>query len=66
MAIIGQLDSETLESTAHSAEFEALQALLVAQGETLSYEEAADFGYELLGFFQALGEENEPTEASHA
>lgn len=41
-----------------SEELEALQAILSAQGESVSYKEVADIGYELLGFFEALGEEN--------
>jgi hypothetical protein len=51
--------------TKSDIEVEALQAILVAQGESVSYEEAAELGVELVGFFEALGEENEQ-EDSHA
>lgn len=56
MAIKSQSDMET--GVTHSEELEALQAILTAQGEAVSYEEAVDIGRELLGFFEALGEEN--------
>lgn len=50
-----------------SEELEALQAILSAQGESVSYKEVADIGYELLGFFEALGEENVSNdEGTHA
>lgn len=51
--------------TKSGIEVEALQAILVAQGEPVSYEEAAELSVELVGFFEALGEENEQ-EDSHA
>lgn len=63
MATKAQLDTET--DIAQSNELEALQAILAAQGEAVSYDEAADIGRELLGFFEALGDENEQ-EDSHA
>lgn len=64
MATKAQLDTEI--GIAQNNDFEALQAILVAQGEAVvSYDEAADIGRELLGFFEALGEENEQ-EDSHA
>lgn len=56
MAIKSQSDMET--GVAHSEELEELQAILTAQGEAVRYEEAVDIGRELLGFFEALGEEN--------
>ena len=43
----------------HTEELDALQAILVAQGSAISYKETADIGRELLGFLEALGEENE-------
>ena len=46
----------------HTEELDALQAILVAQGKAVSYEEVADIGRELLGFFEALGEENRQVE----
>lgn len=49
-----------------SQEFVALQAILATQDETISYEETAEIGYELLGFFEALGEENTSNEDDHA
>ena len=52
-------------NTQSGKEVEALQAILVTQGEPVSYEEAAEIGQELLGFFEALGEENEQ-EDGHA
>lgn len=56
MAIKTQSDTEIDVMT--SEELETLQAILAAQGESVSYKEVADIGYELLGFFEALGEEN--------
>lgn len=51
----------------HSKELDTLQAILAVQGESVSYEETVNIGRELLGFFEALGEENEQTEdVSHA
>lgn len=52
-------------NTQSGKEVEALQAILVTQGEPVSYEEAIEIGQELLGFFEALGEENEQ-EDGHA
>jgi hypothetical protein len=56
MAIRAQPDMET--GVAHDGDLEVLQAILTAQGKPVSYEEVAGIGYELLGFFEALGEEN--------
>lgn len=52
-------------NTQSGKEVETLQAILVTQGEPVSYEEAVEIGQELLGFFEALGEENEQ-EDGHA
>ncbi len=49
-----------------SEELEVLQAILIAQGEIVSYKDVADISYELLGFFEALGEENIANENSDA
>lgn len=56
MAIKAQPDTEIV--VAHNEELDALQAILTAQGKAVSYEEVAEIGHELLGFFEALGEEN--------
>jgi hypothetical protein len=66
MAINGQFSSETSVNTDRDIEFEVLQAILVAQGDTVSYEEAADISYQLLEFFKAFGDDNEEAEDSHA
>jgi|GEM_PF-3534394 len=66
MAVKTQSDTGTDVDAAPSEELEALQAILAAQGEVVSYKEAANIGYELLGFFEALGEENEQAEDGHA
>jgi hypothetical protein len=58
MAVKTQSDAEINVDAMSSEELEALQAILAAQGESVSYKEVADIGYELLGFFEALGEEN--------
>ena len=47
-------------------ELETLQAILASQGRSVSYEESVEVAYELLGFFEALGEENPQGEVSHA
>ena len=57
MAIKTQSDVET--GVAHNEELDALQAILTARGETISYEETVEIGRELVGFFEALGKENE-------
>lgn len=57
MATTTQLDTGT--GVAPSEELDALQAILAAQGEPVSYEETIIIGQELLGFFEALGEEND-------
>ena len=49
-----------------SEELEVLQAILIAQGKVVSYKDVADISYELLGFFEALGEENIANENSDA
>lgn len=65
MATRTQLDTST--GIAHSEELDALQAILAAQGKTISHEEAVGIGHELVDFFEALGEENEqPAEDGHA
>ena len=64
MAINAQLDTSI--NVTPSEELEALQAILVAQGEVMSYKDAADISYELLGFFEAFGEENIANEDSDA
>lgn len=66
MAINGQFSSKTSVNTDRDMEFEVLQAILAAQGDTVSYEEAADISYQLLEFFKALGEDSEEAEDSHA
>lgn len=67
MAFKTQSDTETNVDAVSSEELEALQAILTTQqGEAVSYKEAVDIGYELLGFFEALGEENEQVEDNHA
>ena len=66
MAVKTQSDTGIDVDAAPSEELEALQAILAAQGELVSYKEAVDIGYELIGFFEALGEENEQAEDSHA
>ena len=65
MAIRAQPDMET--GVDHDGDLEVLRAILTAQGKPVSYEEVADIGHELLGFFEALGEENgQIEEDSHA
>lgn len=66
MAIHGQFSSESSVDTAQTAELEALQAILAAQGDTVSYEEAADISYQLLEFFRAFGEDSGEAEDGHA
>lgn len=66
MAVEAQSDTETSFDRVPNKELETLQAILAIQGEAVSYEEAADIGSELIGFFEAFGEENEPIEDSHA
>lgn len=66
MAVKIGLSSKTSVDTAQSAELEVLQAILTAQGKTVSCEEVASIGYELLGFFEAFGEDNEQDEGVYA
>lgn len=64
MAMNAQLDTGI--DVTPSEELEALQAILATQGEIVSYKDVADISYELLGFFEALGEENIANENSDA
>lgn len=65
MATRAQSNMQT--EVVHDEELDVLQAILVAQGKIVSYEEAVDIGHELVGFFEALGEENgQPAEDDHA
>lgn len=65
MTIETQLDMGT--GTVHSERLEALQAILIAQGEAVSYKDAVEIGHELISFFEALGEKNgQFEEANHA
>ncbi len=57
MATTMQSDAEL--GVAHSEALDALRTILAAQGETVSYKETIDIGRELLGFFEALSEEND-------
>lgn len=66
MAIEIPLQSEPTEDLVLSQELEALQAILAAQGNTVSGKETAEIGYGLLDFFEALGEYNESIEESDA
>jgi len=66
MAARTQSDTKTGIDGVPGSEFEALQTILAAQGDSVSYEEAAAIGDELLGFFEAFGEDNEPNEDRHA
>ena len=58
MAARTQSDIES--GVTHTKEMSALQAILSTQGKSVSYSEAVDIGHELVGFFEALGEENIP------
>ncbi|MCB9819946.1 hypothetical protein H6796_01425 [Candidatus Nomurabacteria bacterium] len=62
MATKAQSETEIYADISRNEGFEVLQAILSAQGQVVSYEEAADIGNELLGFFEALGEINEELE----
>lgn len=68
MRINTQLDTEIETDTVINPrqEFVVLQAILATRDETIGYEETAEIGYELLGFFEALGEENMVNEDSDA
>ena len=55
MATRTQSDIES--GVTHTEEMSALQAILSTQGQSVSYSEAVDIGNELVGFFEALGEE---------
>lgn len=62
MATKAQSETEIYADIGRNEGFEVLQAILSTQGQVVSYEEAADIGNELLGFFEALGEINEELE----
>ena len=66
MAIRTQFSSDSPVNRVQNEGSEALQAILATQGTTVTYEEATEIGHELLGFFEALGEENEQSEGNHA
>ncbi|TXG76679.1 hypothetical protein E6P97_03155 [Patescibacteria group bacterium] len=66
MAINGQLSSESSVDTVHGTEFKALQAILIAQGEPMSYHEVTEIGHELLDFFEALSQESTQAEVGDA
>ena len=54
-----ETQSNTELGVIHTEELDALQTILATQSSAISYKEVADIGRELLGFFEALGEENE-------
>ena len=66
MANVTQSDGGTDVGVVSSEELETLQTILAIQGKPVSYEEAADISYQLLGFFEALGEDNGQGRESHA
>lgn len=51
-------ESDIESGVAHTEEMSALQAILSAQGQSVSYSETVSIGRELVGFFEALGEDN--------
>lgn len=66
MAIKTQPETEMYADTGRNEGFYVLQAILSSQGQSVSYDEAASIGNELLGFFEAFGEVNETEEQSDA
>lgn len=57
MAIKTQSDAGI--GAAHTEELSALQAILVAQGEAIDYDEAVTIAHELIGFFEAFEGDND-------
>lgn len=59
MAIKMELRTETYADTEEYQGFRELQSILAEQGYSLSYEETAEIGVELIEFLKALGEAND-------
>jgi hypothetical protein len=53
------LDTDIMDSD----ELETLKSLLDSQGSAISHDEVVEMSYELLSFFEALGENNEGNDA---
>lgn len=66
MAIKTQPETEMYADIGRNEGFQVLQAILSSRGQTVSYDEAASIGSELLGFFEAFGEVNELEEQNDA
>lgn len=65
--MIAETQSHIETGVVQREELEALQAILSAQGEPVSHKEASDIACELIGFFEALDDNNEKVEVdSHA